>query len=818
MKRTGVKGTGLRVLIFCWLAVAGAEAAAASQFVIVLHNVAGWQFQAAEKLTIDGKAKVRTGAAVPTDMSQDGTKRLTEATIGSAPLRLHRGGYLVSRNGAAWASVYPEASFKGSSSAQALWTAALVVIQADKGSKDQALRAADVFAILPGSATPADAVVAFLADEGNFHGVGEASPAESFDERMSLLVGIAGSATGPAQIKLRSMLSEPMTLAQQRADSAGTGRFAALTEGLRYVSVAEKVFPSDAALAKLSSGLRDKLAWLNQRMAIVKALGAATEWDALIDKYGDKNGDLGDYDDAFGDLRQLHEKSTKESETFHADEARRLYGLTPKQCVPAQEQVKLAELRSPDSPELKALYDEIRLGCIDTVTIKDKFGPVETPGNIAQITGYVTTAERSMADNKFDDAETAIKRAEAVFAGDPRIVLSRAKLLRARRLFKQAIDMLDSYDRKIASEPAKLEESATLRANIEYDISSGRTAAREATAKAEADGDYPAALGKAIEGINLDPGDAELLYHAGLDAAITRKVNDARKYWQSYLSATQSQPAENKRRTDVRNWLPEITPAAAPAAGGVPNWFSGASNAQGLMYDPVSVTVNGHPFEVKGSKKQTTEFDWQSGVLTSVRTTTLEPGITKFSVFFDYNPGGKGVRRVSADPFDDKGDPGVPKLTASGAVGTGKGTYVVLSNNSLVSPYMLEKLTGKRTATIVAGNPYFSPFEWSGVYSFLAEYDSDGRVKSATPLKGAAGAKPIDFQWDGNKLMAVIERGGDYRRDMKYDGGQLKEEIVVFRGKSSKISYKYNGGHVSEADCEGGASPDGRSRHVTFGN
>ena len=168
MKRTGMKGTGLRVLIFCWLVAVVAPAASASQFVLVLHNAAGWQFQAAEKLMIDGKPKVRIGAAVPTDVSQDAIKRLPEAILGSAALRLHRGGYMVTRNGAAWTSVYPEASFKGSSSAQALWVGAQVVIQADRGSKDQAMRTSDIFAILPGSATPTEAAVAFLGDEGNF--------------------------------------------------------------------------------------------------------------------------------------------------------------------------------------------------------------------------------------------------------------------------------------------------------------------------------------------------------------------------------------------------------------------------------------------------------------------------------------------------------------------------------------------------------------------------------------------------------------------------------------------------------------------------
>jgi hypothetical protein len=805
---------GLRVLTLGGILIAAAHNAAASQFVLVMHDASGWQFQSAEKLTIDGKNKLRIGSTAA-EISQDAMKRLPESVIGTVPLRLHHGGYLAVRNGAAWVPVYPDgASFKGASSAQALWTAAQVVIQADKASKDQAMRTSDIFAILPGTAAPAETVVAFLADEANFRGAGEASPAESFDERMSFLVGIAGTATGAAQAKLRSILSDGMTSALQRADSAAAGRFAALNEGLRYVPVSEKAFPSDPALTQLCAALRDKLTWLNRRMAIVRALGAAAEWDALIDKYGDKAGDLGDYDDAFPELHQLHDRSSKESETFHAGEARRLYTMTPKQCVPAQEQVKLAMLRDANSSDLKALSDEIRLGCIGGPK-PPVAGPPETPGQTAQITGYLTTADRSMADGKFDDAENAIKRAEIIFAGDPRIVLTRAKLLRARRNFRQAIDVLDRYDSLVAADAPSMEVSATLRANIEYDISSGRDAARLATTKAEAEGDYPAAFAKAVDGVNLDPADPELLYHAGLDAALTRNVSDARKYWQSYLAVTQSQSSENKRRTDVRSWLPDLG-AATPPAGTAPNWFSGAGNPQGLMYDPVSLTVNAHPFEVRGSRKQTTLFDWQSGVLTAIRTTTQEPGAVPVNVYFDYYPAGKGARRASTDIFADKGDPGTPKLTPAGAVGSGKGVWVALFNYPAVNPYLVEKFTGKRVATILAGNPYFNPYEWNGVYAFLAEYDADGRVKSAAPLQ--AGTKPLDFQWDGNKLLAIVERGGDYRRDLKYDGARLTEEIVTFRGKSSKISYKYNGGRLAEADCDSDFSLDGRSRHVAFGN
>ena len=101
---------------------------------------------------------------------------------------------------------------------------------------------------------------------------------------------------------------------------------------------------------------------------------------------------------------------------------------------------------------------------------------------------------------------------------------------------------------------------------------------------------------------------------------------------------------------------------------------------------------------------------------------------------------------------------------------------------------------------------------------WLEEYDVEGHVKSAKPLHGKDSAKPLDFVWDGDKLLSITERGGEYRRVMRYDGARLIGETVTFRGKTSKITYKYNGDRLVEADCDDDTSIDSRSRHVTFGN
>jgi len=802
-----------RAVTFLGLIGAIANTAFASKFVIVLHTSEGWRLQGAEKIAINGKVKIRRGEGAKPEVGLDAYRRLPQEVPGSAPLRLHRGGYLVERSGAAWNPIFPDgANFKGSATAQSLWSSAQVVYQVDKTTKDQAFRSADVFAILPGTATPAEAAVVMLSDEANFRGLGESTPAEAFDDRMAMLVGIAGVADASALDKLKGMLATAMTTAIQRSGN-GNGRFAEITQGLRFAEVSEKAFPADPQQTTLRNTLREKKAWVDQRIAIVKAFSAGGEWDPLIDKYGD----FEQYDEAFADLRQLHDKSFKESEAFHTVEARRLYGESLSSCAPALEHLKLARVRNPGSRELETLQRTMRIAC-SNVGEKLPRKPL-TRAELIQIQTALTLSDSYLTDNKFREVEAEIATAESVRADWPSVVLARAKLLRAQRAYPQAIEMLDRYDNlpfQLTDEEVR--DGTTLRTRITYEVTSGRDTARTETTKSETEGDYIAALKQARAGLQFDPNDPELLYSAGLDAAITRNAKDARQFWQDYLAASQSLSAESKRRSEVQNLLGEIS-VEPKAPAGMPNWFSNSNVAPGLMYDPVSLAPNFHPSEAKASGKEATLFDWRDGVLLSVKTTSLLPkrAAPAASFYFDYFPGHKGVRRVATEPFDEKADPGLPKLTADGAVGAGKGTYVALFSDPAVNPFLVEKLTGKRVATIVAGNPWFQPFVWTEVHSFLAEYDAEGRVKSAKPLNARGGAKTLDFVWAGNKLISIGERAGDYKREMKYDGDRLMGETVQYRGKTSKIGYKYNGGRLIEADCDVDFSLDQKSRHVVFG-
>jgi tetratricopeptide (TPR) repeat protein len=785
--------------------------ASAGKLVIIVHQGETWQLQDAEKITINGKVKTRRGAGPA--VAPAAYKQLTQETIGAVMIRRHRAGYLVEKAGTAWAVALPDgAAMKAATTADRLWADASIVVQADKSAKPQAYRPADVFAILPGTAAP-QAAVAMLMDESNFIGLGEKNKGEAFDERMSMLVGVSGLVTGPAQDQLKAMLANAMKTAIQRS-GAGTGRYAEVVQGLGYSSVSQKAFPSDAEQTSLRNTLRDKKSALDRRIAILKAFSAATEWDSVIDKYGD----FEQYDDAFADLHALHDRASKESEAMHTNEGKRLE--TAGNYAPALDEIQKAILRNPGNRDLQTLAERIR---IEKREKGVKLKPVVLdPVKKRQILQFLTLSDSYIRDGKLDQAEQEIASSELIQAADPSVVLARAKLLRARHELNGAVAMIDDKYNGLPLTEDEITAGDVLKTQIQYEKTSGRDTAKKDVEKAEEEGDYPAALKGARAGLQLDPSDPELLYRAGVDAAITRNIKDAREFWQGYLANTQTLTKEAERRKRVLDLLPQIGAAPARASTGAPHWFSNNNVAADLMYDPVSLMSNPHPLDIKGSKKDMTTFEWVNGELRAVRTTAQIPGFVPVNIFFDYRPGQKGVRRVGTQDLNEKGDPGLPKLTAEGAAGTGKGTYVVLANDPVIDPLMLAKLTGKQVGTIVSGNAYFNPFIWDDVHVFLAEYDADGHVKSAKAIRGRDAGRVLDFSWQGDLLMGIVERGpragttGEYRREMHYMGNRLLSETVTFRGKTGKISYHYNGDRLAEADSDESASLDGRSHKVTF--
>ena len=825
----------------------------AAQVIVVLRpGGTGWQVVEAERITFNQKEKLRIGSSQSLDLRPDAYKKLAAMEILRAGmLRRHAGGYLVRRTESGWEPIAVDgAQVKTATSFAALWSGAAVAIQAQRNAKTAtSLRAGEVYAVVPG-ADRNEALANLIGDANNFRGLGEESEDAAFAERMSLLVAVANSVTGQSATKLQQILLSEMLDAARKV-GAGIAKADDLLLGLKYAEVSAQAYPNDPQQQKARAVLTERKAWLDQRMAILKAFRAAGLWDAFLDKYSD----FERWDNGFPDLRKSREQAFQESGQQHRAKGEQYYG--DKNYPSALAELTWAQRRLPADRQIAGLVEKVKLdderqqaagkpkvaedkgssnyrlitrrlqnadNYINDGKDATKRGrELEAESKALKTAGRLTEAETKLkeaetnleeADAKLREAEGEIQQAEGVDKDSPRIMLSQAKLLQARNQPLKALAILDEYARRVVDTEGKGDE---LRNKIAYELKSTKEVKKAGVVKALADGDYPAALIVVQEGLGLDPDDLEFLWHAGRIDAILRNYAEAAQLLQKYLLLSQTPGADQKRRTEVYNALPLVKPPEAEPEG-KPNWFSGYRNRPGIVYCPISLVSNARVADVKASRKLTTSFTWAGDQLLSVQNTSQEPGEGKTAVHFDYFKGRGGVRRVGGEPFDDaEADLPTPRFTAAGTVGTGKGAYLGLPNHPVVDPLMVERLTGKRVATIVSGNPYFHPFVWSGIYVFLAEYDDRGRVKSARQVSPAA-ARTLDFKWDGDslRLIEIAERGGAYKRTMTYSGTKLMLETVAFGGRTSKIEYKYKGDQLLEASCGEDASLDNRSRHVTF--
>jgi hypothetical protein len=800
----------------------------AAQVVLVLRTGAdSWQVLEAEKIAINSKSKVRIGSARSLDVQPGEYKKLpAEEILRAGILRRHADGYLVRKDGGNWVPVAPDgASVKAATTYAALWSSATIATQQDRSAKSMTtVKAEDVFAILPG-ADRNEAVVSFLSDPSNFRGAGEEGEDGAFAERMSLLVGAAGLVTGSSADKLKALILHEMETSDQHLNS-GIAHFSDLQHGLLYVEVSKKAWPNDEGQQKARKALLDKKHWLDQRIAILKAFYAGELWDAFLDKYG-YGEDFGRYDNSFPDLRKQRDTALSESTKSHLNEGKRLYEA--KQYGPALIELNLALRRRPGDPDVRTWIDKVSAteeGGYKRQPLLDLKDPNQKLiyRHVSAANTYINIEkEKKGKERRWDEAEDEIRQATALDEKCYSVLYVRALLLQAQGKLPEALKVLDQYAKVAPNEEVKPGED--LRAIISPELNTQRRTLKDVIKKAEDQGDYPLARDSAQSGHALDPADLYFLLHAALNNAILRSRDAAKQQLEEYVHLSQTSGGNSNELADVYRYQQVLKIAPAEPAGN-PNWYSGYKSPPGLFYCPVSLMPNPQPAEIKASRKEKTAFKWNNSQLTEVATQIEEAGTPRargdFSAYFDYFKDSRMVRRVADEPFTEKDEPVVPHFTAAkGALVEGrgaeaKGAYVALLNHPVIDPWMVERLTGRRVATIVTGNVYFQPFVWHNIFRFLAEYDDQGRVKSAALLDAKA-PFVLYFQWDGLRLMEIAEHGGQgYRRTMTYAGDRLESESISFGPKTAKIRYTYKGDHLTEAECSDDPSIDNRSRHVTF--
>jgi hypothetical protein len=428
------------------------------------------------------------------------------------------------------------------------------------------------------------------------------------------------------------------------------------------------------------------------------------------------------------------------------------------------------------------------------------------------VTRFLADADSYANTGRFDEAEAALRSAESRAKDSPRVLFARATLFETQRRPLKALDVLNQYMSCVSGTDAEKGEASVSR--IKVNLENDKKNLKQEVAQAETAGNYVDAMKKLDEALALDESDPDVLVHAGIESAINRRYSDAVRLLNQYLRLPAS--STGSKRSEVINILPQVKPAAAEPDG-APNWFSGYKSPPGIFYCPVSLAPNPHIVDVHGSRKLTATWQWADNLLSSVKTVIQQPNETGFTAYFDYFKDRRAVRRIDKTQFDPKEYPPIPSFTPTGAVSKGQGTFVVLANYPAIDPLMVSRLMGKNVSVLVTGNPYFHPFAWDGIFAFVAQYDDQNRVVSAAEIAPEGHAsRSLDFKWDGLRLVEVAERGGEYKRTMTYLGGRLVEEIVSYRGKNSKITYKYSEDRLVSARCDDDPSLGNRSREVKF--
>jgi hypothetical protein len=299
-------------------------------------------------------------------------------------------------------------------------------------------------------------------------------------------------------------------------------------------------------------------------------------------------------------------------------------------------------------------------------------------------------------------------------------------------------------------------------------------------------------------GLKADPKNVTLWYRRAVAAWFLQDYAAAKTFAAQYLLRTNPACPETDRSHVFELFRDGSIDQQPTAPTAIPHWISGAPYTPGTAYyDPNSGGFIPQVQSATTKMSTATTFLWDGYMAVSITTseslrTTQTPGAIQ-----------PLVPIFVAEPEYDR------QHFHMMAIGSKAGTNK--SNNSIPLQYanhldfdirQLERFndTGLPLATAKsqtrgwAGNPYFHPFIWTGIYIFDLQYDLQGRISTATPAtidpSRPSFGEPLTFTWQDktNRLLSI--KGQKYARTMEYDehGRLIKENITLTN--STKTPYK----------------------------
>jgi hypothetical protein len=322
-------------------------------------------------------------------------------------------------------------------------------------------------------------------------------------------------------------------------------------------------------------------------------------------------------------------------------------------------------------------------------------------------------------------------------------------------------------------------------------------------------GKFTEALGAAERGLKADPENPGLMSYAARAAAVLRDDKKAQEFARSYLRDANSACVSPNEGLDAMIALfdhKSAAPATPAGDSGFPHWISGKRyRLEDVNYDPLSGGFFQQVRTIMSKDRMigsTISFQWDGFAATSIEASkSIGNAINKSeSVVFELEP---KYRRE----FVYMSEIGM-KANSSGD----RAAYPLLYLNSPdFDPTLAEKYSKKTFTRGWAGNPFFHPFLWTGIFLFDLTYDTQGRIIEARPVYPDTSrprspfSEVLKFKWEDTSNRLISITGRRYSRAMTYDSlGRLVQEKIAFEKGRGKIDYKYKGKsrQIQLATCE----------------
>jgi hypothetical protein len=808
------------LLVLCFLAHSAVEAQSGA---LGLRAEGKIRFQPVEELLINGSHKIRLVPSTPGSLSLSEFKHLPKVEIHTVGfMRVLSDGHIARLDlaGSDVAIVAPEELNPAPDpvTIKAIPVRlSITAVHSKKQKQSTEVIPEEFWCFIPGN----------QADRAVFGILFEDHAFDSLNERLMAIQGFAASfPDSEMKNELRSRLEG--IVRDGLADFESGGSFDRLLVTEKFATTAHAALPGQGAVDDLYKDAEAKVTLVRKSVATLRALAAAEDWDTFLSSYLQ----FEPYQASFPDLIQLRRLAWEESARIHAQLARSLAARNDHGA--ALQEISLALTRDPENPESVKFLDSEKMieSEAEARQRAAKLTPlVKDSPEDRQFRRSLFIAERAIGDQDVPKAEAAIRDAEAISPGSPEVLLTRALLLEKSGRFAESLAMLDEHDRSVV-EVAERDKGETLRDQLLYDLAKRRALLRQQLNQLFSAGQYTQLKAQSDDALNLDPNDEQFLFFDAVAHAALGDSGAGKNLLQHYLEKSDSLDGNLKWRELAFRLESVNEQHALPAASGPVNWMSGKPVQAGVFYCPQSAAFQPAIEEISGYKMHMS-FHWQGTHLQSITTSfedekglanytalnpahTADKGQTPGAFYFLYAPQSDQVQTSTMTKPDQQ-------VTFSAVtVATSKGgaemvdelgrARIVLHDHPQVNVAAVDLINGN-ISTVVAGNSFFNPFVWDGLHFFSAEYDSSGRLVTATERDAD---NIVRFSWDGDRLTEVKafhrdSKNSYYERTIVYSNEGVEGETYSSNGRSGKIKYDYSGGALRQAKLEDNGVHDGKT-------